>query len=122
MQVSSELLANVYGVSGQRLRFLRAEGAPIENPHALYEWLKGHGSQLGPLLALLLDATTRSDLKRKIELYGDPKVELAKLISEGNFDLLAIGAYGHSKVRSFILGSTTSQLIQTVKVPVLLIR
>ena len=71
MQVSSELLANVYGVSGQRLRFLRAEGAPIENPHALYEWLKGHGSQLGPLLALLLDATTRSDLKRKIELYGE---------------------------------------------------
>ena len=71
MQVSSELLANVYGVSGQRLRFLRAEGAPIENPHALYEWLKGHGSQLGPLLALLLDATTRSDLKRKIERYGE---------------------------------------------------
>ena len=71
MQVSSELLANVYGVSGQRLRFLRAEGAPIENPHALYEWLKGHGSQLGPLLALLLDATTRSDLKRKIELYDE---------------------------------------------------
>ena len=71
MQVSSELLANVYGVSGQRLRFLRAEGAPIENPHALYEWLKGQGSQLGPLLALLLDAATRSDLKRKIELYGE---------------------------------------------------
>ena len=71
MQVSSELLANVYGVSGQRLRFLRAEGAPIENPHALYEWLKGYGSQIGPLLALLLDATTRSDLKRKIEFYGE---------------------------------------------------
>ena len=67
MQVSSELLAKVYGVSGQRLRFLRAEGAPIENPHALYEWLKNHRSQLGPLL----DATTRSDLKRKIELYGE---------------------------------------------------
>ncbi|MEE2774334.1 MAG: universal stress protein [Pseudomonadota bacterium] len=56
------------------------------------------------------------------ELSGDPKVELARLILEQNFDLLAIGAYGHSKVRSFILGSTTSQLIQTVKVPVLLIR
>ena len=71
MHVSSELLAKVYGVSGQRLRFLRAEGAPIENPHALYEWLKNHRSQLGPLLALLLDTTTRSDLKRKIELYGE---------------------------------------------------
>ena len=56
------------------------------------------------------------------ELSGDPKVQLSKLIVERDFDLLAIGAYGHSKVRSFILGSTTTQLIQTVKVPVLLIR
>ena len=69
MQVSSELLARVYGVSGQRLRFLRAEGAPIENPHALYDWLKEHGSQLGPLLALLLDAASRSDLQRRIQFY-----------------------------------------------------
>ncbi len=59
---------------------------------------------------------------KKVELLGDPKVELASMIAEQNFDLLAIGAYGHSKVRSFILGSTTSRLIQTVKVPVLLIR
>ena len=69
MQVSSELLANVYGVSGQRLRLLRAKGAPVENPDALYEWLKEHGSQLGPLLALLLDAATRSDLHRRIQFY-----------------------------------------------------
>ena len=57
-----------------------------------------------------------------LELKGDPKQELAKLIPEEGFDLLAMGAYGHSKVRSFILGSTTTQLIQTVKVPVVLTR
>ena len=69
MEVSSDLLAKVYGVSGQRLRVLRAEGAPIENPDALVEWLKENQSQLGPLLSLLIDAATRSEMKRKIQFY-----------------------------------------------------
>ena len=66
MQINSGLLAKVYGVSGQRLRLLRAKGAPVESPDALFDWLKEHGSHLGPLLALLLDAVTRSDLQRRI--------------------------------------------------------
>lgn len=37
-------------------------------------------------------------------------------------DLLAIGAYGHSKIRRLILGSTTTALIQQSQVPVLLCR
>ena len=69
MEVSSDLLAKVYGVSGQRLRVLRAEGAPIENPDALVEWLKENQFQLGPLLSLLIDAATRSEMKRKIQFY-----------------------------------------------------
>tara|TARA_B100001964_G_C14092481_1_gene535416 strand:- start:393 stop:635 length:243 start_codon:yes stop_codon:yes gene_type:complete len=69
LQVNSEQLAGVYGVSGQRLRVLRAQGAPVEEPEALLRWLQEHGSQLGPLLALLLDAATRSDLQRRIQFY-----------------------------------------------------
>ena len=70
--MNSEQLAGVYGVSGQRLRVLRAQGAqgaPVEEPEALLRWLQEHGSQLGPLLALLLDAATRSDLQRRIQFY-----------------------------------------------------
>ena len=67
MQVSSELLAKVYGVSGQRLRFLRAEGAPIENPHALYEWWKEHQGRHGFLYWTLFDRLTREDLRRQID-------------------------------------------------------
>jgi len=67
--MTSEELATIYGVSGQRLRVLRAQGAPIETPDALLDWLREHGSQLGPLLALLLDAATRSDLQRRIQFY-----------------------------------------------------
>ncbi len=72
-QVNTEQLAGIYGISGQRLRVLRAQGAPIETPDDLLEWLKEHGSQLGPLLALLLDAATRSDLQRRIQFYCNEK-------------------------------------------------
>ncbi len=43
-------------------------------------------------------------------------------IEKNDIDLLAIGAYGHSRVRSFILGSSTTNLIHKTNVPVLLFR
>ncbi|MGZ8364229.1 MAG: universal stress protein [Caulobacteraceae bacterium] len=40
--------------------------------------------------------------------------------SEG--DLLVMGAYGHSRIRELIVGSTTTTMIRTSKLPVLLFR
>lgn len=37
-------------------------------------------------------------------------------------DLLVMGAYGHSRIRSMLLGSTTTQLLRTCPIPVLLLR
>lgn len=53
---------------------------------------------------------------------GEPEEVLGKLVSEENFNLLVMGAYGHSRIRSLIIGSTTTAMIQTVKIPVLLYR
>lgn len=36
--------------------------------------------------------------------------------------LLLMGAYGHSPIRRLIVGSTTSEMVRTVKAPVLLVR
>jgi nucleotide-binding universal stress UspA family protein len=33
-----------------------------------------------------------------------------------------MGAYGHSPIRNFIVGSTTTEMIRTIHVPVLLVR
>ncbi|MCF3974828.1 universal stress protein, partial [Paracoccus salsus] len=38
------------------------------------------------------------------------------------FGLLVMGAYGHSRIRSLIIGSTTTAMVQSVKMPVLLYR
>jgi nucleotide-binding universal stress UspA family protein len=36
--------------------------------------------------------------------------------------MLVMGAYGHSRIRSLIIGSTTATMIRACKVPVILMR
>ena len=53
---------------------------------------------------------------------GQPETAIAAAVEEHGIDLLVIGAYGHSRIRSLIIGSTTSSLLASCKVPVLLFR
>lgn len=55
-------------------------------------------------------------------LPGQPETALAKLVEEGGFDMLVMGAYGHSRIRSLIIGSTTTAMIRACKLPVMLVR
>ncbi len=55
-------------------------------------------------------------------LPGDPDETISAKVKDSNIDLLVMGAYGHSRVRQFILGSTTTSLLRTCQVPVLLFR
>ncbi len=53
---------------------------------------------------------------------GEPGEVLNNLVTEEGFDLLVMGAYGHSRIRHLIIGSTTTTMVQMVKIPVLLYR
>ncbi|MFN3663632.1 universal stress protein [Yoonia sp.] len=55
-------------------------------------------------------------------LPGQPEKALADLVEQDNFDMLVMGAYGHSRIRSLIIGSTTTAMIRACKVPVVLMR
>lgn len=55
-------------------------------------------------------------------LPGQPEEALSKLIDEADFDHLVMGASGHSRLRSFFVGSTSLEMIRTCKVPILLVR
>ena len=46
--------------------------------------------------------------------------QIIERLRHQRYDMLAIGAYGHSKLRQFFIGSTTSALIHASPVPVLL--
>ncbi|MEX1025960.1 MAG: universal stress protein [Planctomycetota bacterium] len=55
-------------------------------------------------------------------LPGDPDDVIAARVKERGVNLLVMGAYGHSRVRQLILGSTTTHLVRVCEVPVLLFR
>lgn len=55
-------------------------------------------------------------------LSGEPEVALADYVRDAHIDLLVMGAYGHSRIRRLIVGSTTTTMLRTCHTPVLLLR
>ncbi len=55
-------------------------------------------------------------------LEGDPRDVIVDFARDRQADLLVMGAYGHSKVRELLLGSTTQYVINHAPCPVLLVR
>ncbi|WP_084862005.1 universal stress protein [Salibaculum halophilum] len=53
---------------------------------------------------------------------GEPEKVLAQMTGADGHDLLVMGAYGHSRVRSLLIGSTTTEMLRSCKVPVVLMR
>jgi len=53
---------------------------------------------------------------------GQPETELGKLVDDEGFGMVVMGAYGHSRIRSLVIGSTTTEMVRSCKVPVVLMR
>ncbi len=53
---------------------------------------------------------------------GEPEQALPELIKSKDAGLLVMGAYGHSRIRQLIVGSTTTTLLRLSEVPVLILR
>jgi nucleotide-binding universal stress UspA family protein len=79
------------------------------------ETRKGLADAAALLKAAGIDAETRA-------VPGQPETELGKLVEEEGFGMVVMGAYGHSRIRTLVIGSTTTEMIRSCKVPVLLMR
>lgn len=53
---------------------------------------------------------------------GEVESVLHAYQAEHGIDLLVMGAYGHSRIRQFLVGSTTTTMLRTSTSPVLLLR
>jgi len=53
---------------------------------------------------------------------GVAETVISKDVDQNDHGLLVMGAYGHSQIRSLILGSTTTAMISSCKIPVMLFR
>lgn len=90
-----------------------------------------------PVTIVMADApgdAKRSQLDRAVETVapghqvdaimepGRAEQVIPDVVSAIEGALLLMGAYGHSPIRRMIVGSTTSEMVRTVKAPVLLVR
>lgn len=57
-----------------------------------------------------------------IVVSGRETDEIINFIREGSVEVMVMGAYGHNRLREWLLGSTTSHVIHNSTIPVLLIR
>ncbi len=55
-------------------------------------------------------------------LPGQPETVISERVENENFGLLVMGAYGHSRIRSLIIGSTTEAMLRACLIPVMLYR
>ncbi len=55
-------------------------------------------------------------------LHGTPEDQIADYVGKQAVDLLVMGAYGHSRIRHLLIGSTTTEMIRRCRIPVLLFR
>lgn len=52
---------------------------------------------------------------------GDPEDTILGTLEDEGFDVLVMGAFGHSRIRELILGSTTTEMLQRTATPVLVV-
>jgi nucleotide-binding universal stress UspA family protein len=82
--------------------------------------LDAHGEQPGADIARHL---ARHGVPVQVEHTTAPEIGAADMLlnraSELSADLLVVGAYGHSRLREFLLGGVTRSLLQQMTLPVL---
>lgn len=80
-----------------------------------------HGAEPGADIALYL---ARHGVKVTVSRYDAPDVDIGNQLLSRAFDLSAdlivMGAWGHSRMREFVLGGVTRTLLETMTVPVLM--
>ncbi len=53
---------------------------------------------------------------------GHPDDEILNFVGEKNIDLIIMGAYGHSRIKKAIIGSTTERVMRNARIPILLVK
>ena len=80
-------------------------------------------SDAGKRLDWARETLAAADYSVEAELIpGDAETVIARTAQEREIDLLIMGAFGHSPLRSLLFGSKTSDLLRSSTIPTLLLR
>ena len=79
-------------------------------------------SQKSQMAAAIETLTAQGIDAEIVERDGDPESVIPRVAKERDAHLLVMGAYGHSRVRNLIIGSTTTSVVQSCRIPILMFR
>lgn len=82
-----------------------------ETPEAMAQLRKAE-TMLAPLESEITLAVRSGEVEPALHSYQE----------EFDIDILVMGAYGHSKIRRFLLGSTTTNMLNSAKTPLVILR
>ena len=100
------------------LRQARQVGVVSVNPRP---WPFGHGEEPGADIGLHLARHGVKVEVQRIEAKDvDPANAILSHVADQSADLLVMGAYGHSRLREFVLGGVTRTILAEMTVPVLM--
>lgn len=63
-----------------------------------------------------------SEITAELDASIPAEIIISDKIKDDKYDMLVMGAYGHSRIRNLIIGSTTTELMRLCQVPVLMFR
>ncbi len=99
-------------------------GSPLFRGTSCHVVLVGHDDDAnrGPLQwAKHTLASSNLEVNAVLQ-QGDVEEALCDYRREQDIDIMVMGAYGHSVIRRFLVGSTTTAVIRNAQIPVLLLR
>jgi nucleotide-binding universal stress UspA family protein len=99
-------------------------GSPLFKGLPVYLLMSGKASQEGPKqMAWATEKLESAGFGVVGEIVpGDPETVIAQAIQSRGIDLLVMGAYTHSPLRSLFFGSKTADLLRSARIPTLLLR
>jgi len=100
-----------------------AQSPLLQDMHAYLLYVGSGNAKVEASLAKAAGQLRASGFEVTIEQRtGEPERVIESVVAQDHIDLLVMGAYGHSPIRQLIVGSTTTEMIRIVRLPVLLFR
>ncbi len=117
------LLAHDGGASARRAAAHMAANPLFAGLRVTVVTVGAETPQIAAALAEARAQLVRAGLEVETRIVpGQPETVLGEMVEAEGFGMVVMGAYGHSRIRSLVIGSTTTEMVRSCKVPVLLMR
>jgi nucleotide-binding universal stress UspA family protein len=121
--VETVLFAFDDGVSARKALASLTTSPMADRPKVLVLTVDGEGSDHATAAKAAVQALIAAGYEAEVRIKpGHAEKVITDEVELSGADLIIMGAYGHSRIRSMIIGSTTTSMIRSCRAPLLLFR